>query len=867
MDATTATAGYSGQENGPDRRIHVEGRPPVCALRGLGKSFGGVFACRSLTIEIFPGEILALIGENGAGKSTAMKCLNGLYRPNEGFVEIDGKQVEFASPRDSEAARIAMIPQELDLFPELSVAENLFVGLERPRASWGGFDWAAKNRRAKALLGQLGLKCDATAPVRSLSPAAAKLVQIARALNREPRIIIMDEPTAALTENEVERLFAVIRRLVASGTAVVYISHRLDELFRVANRIAVLRDGRLVRVDATRDFTTTSLVHAMVGRPLEQLFVRHPHAFGDPVLTVEGLSDGRKFANVSFSLRRGEILGFAGLIGAGRTEVALTLFGVSRATAGTVRIDGHPVAITSVREAIRHRIAYVPEERRSDGLILPFSIGWNMSLPSLSRFGRFGFVSRSREQSYAENMARRFDVRGAAPSAPVGRLSGGNQQKVLLAKMLGTEPEIILLDEPTRGVDIGAKSEIYALIDELAKAGKAVLLISSEMNELLSMCDRVLVLREGRLTGEFAAETLTAANIGAAATGQLELLPRLERSMSADRFLDTTAFGAATTQTARVASWAGIAARPDAPALAFLIILLALNCAITPGFFTWSNLVGILDQVSYLSVVAVWTSFVILAAEIDISLGSLLGVCCFVYGGVSVLSGGSLAPLGAALVTGALLGALNGILATVGRIPSIVATLGTQFLFRGALLIWGGNIAMTLAPDARVLGASNVLGAPVAVLLAAGSIALAALISRHTTWGRDIFAVGGNQRAAETIGIRVQRVRFFAFVLSGTSCGLAAAMFLGQVGLLQATVGSGFELRVIAAVVLGGTSIRGGRGTVLGPVVGAITVGVVLDMLTLNRVSGTYELIVLGALILLAIAVGGLRNRSTRRRD
>ena len=438
----------------------VSGEAPAFALRGLGKHFGGIHACRDIELEFRAGEVLAILGENGAGKSTTVKCLHGLYQPDEGHVEIAGRAVHFRSPRDAEAAGISMIPQELDLFPELSIVENLFLGQKRPRRPWGGFDQRTMNRQAHAVMAALRVDVDVTAPVKTFSAATGRLVEIARALNRDARLIIMDEPTAALTEKETENLFEVIRRLKATGVSIIYITHRLNECFTVSDRIVVMRDGRLIRSGATEEFTIESLVDAMVGRPLETLYTRHSRPIGDVVLEVRGLSLGNVFSNVDFEVRSGEVLGVSGLIGSGRSEMAQAIYGIAPADSGEIIVDAKPVDVRTVSDALAHGIAYLPEERRSQGLILPFTIAANMSFSVLALFSRLGFVNRKREDGFASESARRFTVTEAALSSPVENLSGGNQQKVLIAKVLALDPKVVILDEPTRGVDVGAKSEV-----------------------------------------------------------------------------------------------------------------------------------------------------------------------------------------------------------------------------------------------------------------------------------------------------------------------------------------------------------------------------------------------------------------------
>ena len=505
-------------DRGTERAATVAEAPAVFRLRGVTKRFGGVTAVEGVDFELRPGEVYALVGENGAGKSTLMKIVHGLYTPDEGTLEVGGEVVEFSSPRDAEEAGIAMIPQELDLFPELSVTENLFVGRHRPRTGWGGLDRNAMRAEARRRLNSLGVDLDVTTSVKRLSAANQQIVAIARALVGEAKAVVMDEPTASLTEREVQQLFRIISDLTSSGVGVVYISHRLDEIFAISDRITVLRDGHHITTAPASELDAEELVRLMVGRPLNELFTRSPHSAGEVALEVRGLSRAGEFEDIDFVVRRGEIVGLSGLVGAGRSEVAQCIFGIRLPEAGEIRIDGEEVRIHSPQAAMERGIFYVPEERRSQGLILPFSIKNNITLSILDRISRFGFVPRSERQT-ADRFAKELSIRGAQMSDPVSRLSGGNQQKVVLAKSLAREPSILLLDEPTRGIDVGAKSEIYRLIDDLAKEGKAILLISSELEEVLSMSDRVVVMREGRITGEFGRSEANQEKVMTAATG------------------------------------------------------------------------------------------------------------------------------------------------------------------------------------------------------------------------------------------------------------------------------------------------------------------------------------------------------------
>ena len=491
---------------------------PVFRLDRVTKRFGGVVAVENVAFDLRPGEVHTLVGENGAGKSTLMKIVDGLYGPDEGTVEVGGEAASFSSPRDAEAAGIAMIPQELDLFPELSVAENLFVGRKRPRKGWGGLDWEAMRDEARERLGALDVQLDVTSAVKRLSVAEQQIVAIARALVGEARAVIMDEPTSSLTEREVRRLFGIIEDLTAADVGVVYISHRLEEIFEISDRITVLRDGHHIETAPASELDAEELVRLMVGRPLNELFTRSQSSPGETAVEVRGLTRDGEFEDVDLVLRSGEILGLAGLVGAGRTELAQAIFGIRHPDSGGIFVGGEEAKIRSPQTAMERGIFYVPEERRSQGLILPFSIKNNITLSILDRIARLGFVPRS-ERGVADRYMKELSIRGAEASDPVSRLSGGNQQKVVVAKSLAREPNVLLLDEPTRGVDVGAKSEIYRLMDDLAKEGKAILLISSELEEVLSMADRVLVMREGRISGEFSRGEATQEKVMTAATG------------------------------------------------------------------------------------------------------------------------------------------------------------------------------------------------------------------------------------------------------------------------------------------------------------------------------------------------------------
>ncbi len=473
---------------------------PLLRMRGISKAFPGVQALADVDLTLATGEVLALVGENGAGKSTLIKVLSGAHRPDAGSIAIDGKPADIATPVDAQRAGVAVIYQEFNLVPSLSARENIFLGQERTRA--GLLRHGDEQRRSLALFERVGVRIDPNAPCRTLTVAQQQIVEIAKALSLDARIIVMDEPTAALTGQETERLFAIIRDLRSQGIGVVYISHRLEEIFEIADRVTVLRDGRHITSRPIAEVTREGLIEDMVGRKIENEFPKQPAPIGEPRLVVRGLSRGRAVRDVSFDVRRGEVLALTGLVGAGRTETARLLFGADRPDAGSIELDGRPLRIRRPRDAIRHGICLLTEDRKAQGLVLGLSVRENVALPNLPRWSSLGFVRSHREKAECGRYIDALRIKVPHPEALARNLSGGNQQKVVLAKWLAMNSEVVLFDEPTRGIDVGAKYEIYLLMNELAAAGKAIVMISSELPEVLGMADRILVMHEGRVTGE-----------------------------------------------------------------------------------------------------------------------------------------------------------------------------------------------------------------------------------------------------------------------------------------------------------------------------------------------------------------------------
>ncbi|WP_106190786.1 sugar ABC transporter ATP-binding protein [Umezawaea tangerina] len=499
---------------------------PVLEVTDVVKEFVGVRALDGVSFAVRPGEVHALVGENGAGKSTLIKVLTGVHRPDSGEVRLRGEVVSFDRPVRAQEAGISTIYQEVNLVPLLSVAANVFLGRE-PKTRFGLVDWAEMNRRAAELLGGYGIDTDVKRPLGTLSVGAQQMVALVRAVSTDADVVIMDEPTSSLEPREVETLFSVVERLHEKGIAVVYVSHRMDELYRICDQVTVLRDGKLVHTGPLGDLSRIELVSMMLGRSVNDIREHGATAFGEdhqagrePILQADNLSSGVRLSDVSVSIRPGEVVGLAGLLGSGRTETARAIVGALPLDGGTVLVGGKALKSGDVGAAMAAGVNMLAEDRKAEGIIPNLSVRENIVLAALPQLSRFGVVSRDKQDKIVDTFVKRLRIKVSNPDQLVSELSGGNQQKVLLARWLCTKPKVLLLDEPTRGIDVGAKAEVQALIDELAQEGLAVLLISSEMEELLDGADRLVVLKDGAVVGELSGDDLTQDKVLAAIAGE-----------------------------------------------------------------------------------------------------------------------------------------------------------------------------------------------------------------------------------------------------------------------------------------------------------------------------------------------------------
>lgn len=829
----------------------------VLGLRNGTKVFGGTIALKDISLELRAGQVLALLGENGAGKSTCVKLLTGLYKPDQGEVILDGAPVELTSPLDAFRRGISVVHQHPGLFNDLTVAENVFIG-HMPIDRLRRLDHAAMERRAAELLNVVGLDCHPGVLLSRLRSSEQQLVEIARALSVDARVLILDEPTAALSQREVERLFSVIEQLRRRQVAMMLVSHRMEEIYRVSDRVTILRDGRHVATEPVSMMSRDRAVQLMVGRALGGMYpIRNPQA-GEIVLEVDKLGLGDVFTDVTFNVRAGEILGLGGLVGSGRTEIARTIFGVDQPTEGTMRLAGRPVSFPTPSAAMAAGIAYLSEDRLGQSLVMEQAILSNATLPTIDRATIGGLISAGKELALVQPDLDRMKLRFRSYAQPIKTLSGGNQQKVVIAKWLATKPRLLILDEPTQGVDVQTKAEVHSLIADLAKNGMAIILISSELPELLGMSDRILVLREGRVMDEMERSAATPERVLKAATdaandgssdGPGSVLP------AADRVPEPTIAGEKSNRlTSGIRRFLLKREFGLVAAMAAVVIPVA---AINPRMLSGANLTALAMDAALLIIVAVAQMLVLLTRNIDLSVASVIGLSA--YGAATTLHAhpdlnvflGLLVATG----IGLLCGLLNGLVVTVGRVPAIVVTLGTLSVFRGIDSLWTGGkqISADQVPQAWLdLTSARVAGVPGLVFIAVGVLLITSFILRSVPLGRELYAIGSNPDGAELIGIPVKRRVLGAFAVAGLLAGLDGGLWASRYATIDARVATGFELTVIASVVVGGVAIRGGAGTALGVMLGALTLLVIRNGLILIRVDplwleGVYGLVILGA--------------------
>jgi ABC-type sugar transport system ATPase subunit/ribose/xylose/arabinose/galactoside ABC-type transport system permease subunit len=819
-------------------------------LLDLSKSFPGVTALDGVTLELRAGSVHALLGENGAGKSTLINILSGVLHPDKGELRLRGKPIEL---RDAQAARalgIATVHQEVDLFPDLTVAEN--VALEHGWPLRGRLiDWRRLRQETREALHVLGHDLDPDRAAATLTAAERQLVGIAAALAQRASLLVLDEPTSSLSSAETQTLFGLLSSFRTQGGAVLYVSHRLEEVFELADEVTVLRDGRHIWTGPLVETTPQRLISLMVGRETVSAakVVRNPELLSSTTrLACKGLTveDG-SFVGISLEVKAGEILGLYGLVGAGRSEWAQAVFGLRRIASGQIILDSQPL---NPRHATRQGLAYLPEDRLRTGLFGGLSVRANTVIAALRRLGTGPFVSKKVENRLARTQAEQLCVRLHALSQLASTLSGGNQQKIVLGRWLACDPSALILDEPTRGVDVGAKAEIHALLHRLAGQGRALVLISSDLPEVLAHSDRIGVFRAGKLVAIYEGATTTPEQLAAAAVFE---------GPDADSRSDETSGRKKITLGSRPQRLTWL---HEAGLLAAVVLLGTLLTAVTDTFLQQGTLRDIGEKAALLALCGLGAALVILAGGIDISFGSIMALGASV-GGVLMKAGWPpWLAVAAGLAASGAAGSCNALLTLLGRVHPIVITLGTLSLYRGlTFLLLGGKDLVALPEGFHALFQLAPLAIPTTVWIGVSAIGCAWFFLGWTVPGRQLVALGGNPRAAAQTGLRRWRLWLGVFTIQGILAGLAGLLALAQTDHLQSTDFEEKTLEAIGVAVVGGIAITGGRGSVWGVCAAALFFRSLEKGWGLLHISGYWQRTIVGALLLLAILGDGLLRR------
>jgi ribose transport system ATP-binding protein len=828
--------------SGERRHALAESPVPVLAVTDVEKSFPGVRALVKVSFECLAGEIHGLVGENGAGKSTLMRILAGVLRADSGSIQVNGKGVTLNSPRHAHDLGIAMVYQDTRLVDELDVAQNIW--LEREPGSVFFVDRGEIERRSAAILKRLGIQIDLRRRVGELSVGERQIVEIARALTADPAVLILDEPTSSLDPAESEQLGKILTGLRTAGTGIVFISHRLPEVLELADRITVMKDGEIVSTLQNKEITEDILVSLMVGRVLSLAFPPKTGKRGATRLEVKGFSSPSHFQNVSFSMAAGEIVGLGGIQGNGQREIARALYGLLPTT-GQVRLNGSAISLDSPGRAIRAGIVYVPADRRGEGLFVAHSIRENIAVPHLSAWSNFGVMSNRKEAVAVRETIDRLKIRTPSSEQSVGFLSGGNQQKVVFGRWLLAQPTLYIFEEPTAGVDVGTKLELYRVIRRLADEGAAVLVLSSDLIELIGVCDRILVVAHGSIVDSVTAAEATEERIIGSAVGK-----KREHAVAEESFGKDSGQRQVTVRDVVLRRYTG------AGLLSVLILLLgAYTTWRSPYFLTERNLGNLVIQIAPLALVAVGQMMVILIGGIDLSVGPSISLTTALASFVVVgqTQGNIAAGVALCLVVGVLIGALNAFVILYLRIPDLITTLSTFSVVTGLALIVrpspGGKVSEVFSDLITMrIGWFPIIGLAVILLALGGEV-----LQIRGRIGTQLYAIGSNPDAAFVAGIPVRRVRFFAYLFCGLMAALAGMVIAARIGSGDPQAGSQFTLASVTAVVVGGTSIFGGRGTVVGTLLGATLLILMQNSLNQLHVNAYYQYIWTGALMLLAV--------------
>ena len=848
---------------------------PLFRMEGVSKRYGGVRALEEARFECVKGRIHAVLGENGAGKSTLIKVMAGVVQPDSGRLRMEGQPVTFRNPAAATEAGIACIFQELSLIPDLTVADN--IAITSPPTRLGLIDRRAQRRVAEEALARAGAgDIHPLSPVKDLPLSRRQLVEIAKALSRRPKILILDEATSALTADDVERVFRVLKQLRSEGLAIVYISHRMHEVAKLADDCTVFRNGRSVATFNAGTKSDEAIVELMIGREYKSVF---PPKAAEmlkraPALKVKNLSWVGRLNGIELSIRPGEVVGLGGLDGQGQHELLLALFGVLVGVSSTVEVAGKPVTLKSPRTAKGKGMALIPADRKTEGLMLPMSVRDNLSFAAAERFCRFGLIDSTAEKTAVDRVIQLLQIRSDGTDGPVGALSGGNQQKVVIGKWLMIEPRIILLNDPTRGVDVATKQEFYQCLRRLADEGAAILFYSTDYDELIGCCDRVLVLYNGAVVRTLEGAAITERDLIASAlnlpTAATESAPVAitETRPSTERFSSQPAEATPSSPRAvnrRKRDWNFFFAEQRGLlfAIALFIAMFALYLSKHPAGFSARVVNTAANTGTLLALAAMAQTIPVITGGLDLSVGMVLVLAnCL----ASTLMNGSplqtAAGVVAVLVVGLLCGAINGSIVVYGRLQPIIATLATGAIYYGVALWLRPSPGGTVNTDfADVVVSSLPGGIPVSLVLLLGIVLFIWLPYRHSVLGRGAYAIGSSEQAAYMSGIPIARAKFLAYVLAGLLSSVAGLLLtcITYSGEANATLGGSYTLNSIAAVVIGGTSLFGGSGGAIGSIFGAFVLRTIGNLLLVFDLEPLWQPLFLGVVLLVAVSLGSVR--------
>jgi len=812
---------------------------PALIIDNITKLFPGVRALDSVSFQVRKGEVHAVVGENGAGKSTLMKILAGALAPDQGKIIIGGKEMRSFDPETARDRGIAIIYQEYTLLPHLSVAQNISLGREPRKAGW--INRSREYQVASRVLKTLDADLNPGRMVRGLSVAQRQLVEIAKGLSLDAEILIMDEPTSALSIREREQLFLLINKLRGRGISIIYVSHSLEEIFQIADRATVLKDGCWVGTREICQTTPDELITLMVGRKLDCIFPPRTKTTGKELLSVRDFNSPPELENISLSVKERQIVGLYGLVGAGRTELAKALFGARPAT-GEIRIEGRSVRVRHPRGAVKQGMALLTEDRKTEGLIMGLSVRKNMALASLDRRKKAGIINVEEERREVHRMVERLDIRTSSTEKDVFYLSGGNQQKVVIGKWLLANPRVLICDEPTRGVDVGAKMEIYRHLRHLADQGMAILMISSELPEIMGLSDHILVMRKGRLAAGFDREEATEEKIMRAALGQTaDSIP--EKGRRSDR-----------SQVVQPSS------RRELPS--YLVVFSTLLALILIGIFTIPNFLGsynltsIIRHATGLGIVAMGQAIVMIAGGVDLSVSSTITLTTITS--ASIMSGNDKMIVPAILASvgiGLVMGTINGISVVKLKITPFIATLGTMSIGAGIVLLITHTPLGSIGPVFRQVSRGTIGPFPSALYILLAVFGLGWVLMNRMVYGRWFYALGGSREVSRLMGINVRRIEFCSYLVSGLFAVATGLYLTSRMGIGDPRIGPTFALDSIIVVLIGGIPFGGGKGSLTGVIAGVLLMAVLGNLLSLWNLQSWYHQIARAIILLAAISL------------